>query len=100
MANERTTAGPLTATVGERLQEHAREGAGAGVQTAQEAVEDIRRAAYEEEQPQGAVATGRTPPRSSPRPRRGAGGSGLGWALAAGIGTFALVRIVRRAIVR
>jgi ferric-dicitrate binding protein FerR (iron transport regulator) len=97
MANEKTTRGPLTATVGERIGEKAQEGDTASLEHAQAAVDDLRRSGWEGEAHGEAGRTASRPRRS---PRRGAGGSGLGWAVAAGLGTFAVIGLVRRAFGR
>ena len=99
MANERTTRGPLTATVGERLGEKAREGDTAGVERAQAVVADLQGGGAP---PQGeAHAAGARPPAHPRQGSRGrARGSGLGWALAAGLGAVVVVGIVRRAFGR
>jgi hypothetical protein len=109
MANERTTRAPLTATVGERLGEKAHEGDTAGLDRAQAAVEDLRSSGWpaggaaapqgEPPPPEARRPAGRTPPRQG-RTRAASRGSGIGWALAAGLATFAVVGMVRRAFGR
>ncbi len=111
MANERTTGQPLAATVGERLGERAREGDTAGLDRAQEVVEDLRGAGW---QAGAGEARGRAtgegharPPegadvaaRAGERTRPGKPSAPIGWAVAAGLGTWVVVGMIARAFRR
>ncbi len=108
MANERTTGQPLAAIVGERLGERAREGDTAGLDRAQEVVEDLRGAGW---QAGAGEARGRATGEGRARPPGGAdvaaraGRPGkpsppIGWAVAAGLGTWVVAGIIGRAFRR
>ncbi len=117
MANERTTGQPLAATVGERLGEKAREGDSAGIERAQAAVDDLRSSGWEargaEAQPrerqagepwsgegQARQREGSAAP-AQPHARTARGrGSGIGWAVAAGLGAWVLAGMIGRAFRR
>jgi hypothetical protein len=88
MANETSTGAPLTATVGERLDEKAHEGETPGVDRAQAAVEDLRGGGHDERE---------EVPRAARSARREHGRRGrLGWAIAAGVGAYVAAGMVGR----
>lgn len=95
MSNETNTSAPLAATLGERLEEKAHEGAG----PAPEQVAAAALGAQGEGAPAARSGHGREARRRAgrERPRRGTGGgSRASWGLAAGIGAFAAMALVRR----
>ncbi len=99
MANERNTGERLAATVGERVEQDAREGDTAGVERAQAVVEDLREAGWNEggAEGEGAGAEERETSRGpAGRGRR----SGIGWAVAAGVGAWIVAGMVERAFRR
>ncbi len=95
MANETRTGAPLTATVGERLEEQAHHGDTAGVDRAAAAVEDLRAGGYQEPQRGAARADARREGRGE-RDRT----SAVAWAVAAGLGTWVVAGMLGRAFRR
>ena len=86
MANETRTEAPLTATVGERVEEQAHQGDPTGVERAAAAVEDLRAAGYEGDRPGGRG-----------RARRAVGrGSAIAWGVAAGVGMRLVAGMIGR----
>ncbi len=99
MANERDGGERLTATVGERIGEKAHEGDRAAVERAQAVVDDLRGAGWQPTPGRDEAAAGA----GTPSPRRGTRGSrrsGVGWALAAGLGAWVVAGMVGRALRR
>jgi hypothetical protein len=101
MSNERTPGAPLTATVREELERKQHEGEPSGLDLAERAVADLeagargRRAGEDRDRGPQAEGAAARPERRAP-----AGRAGLGWAIAAGLGTFALIGMARRAFGR
>lgn len=96
MANETTTGAPLTATLGEQLTEKAHEGDAA----AAEKLAEVGAASREREPEQPGAERAERRPRERVRRAVGRQPFGLGWAVAAGLGAWVAVRLVRRAFGR
>ncbi len=94
MANETRTGAPLTATVGERLEEQAHEGDPSGIERAAAAVDDLRAGGYHEE------PSGRERASDRARASRGRRDPAVAWGVAAGLGTWVVAGMIGRAFRR